>query len=118
MLPFPIPLNMQIMPPTKNIPSTPSIVKTPEHCRCGEAANLDLFDHLFPRNLGVDNEFIPNAMFDPRFMPLFMVEDFVIAFNPIGPKSNAPKEVPNFNILPYFLGILSSKMTCFQSKQL
>ena len=86
MLPFPIPLNIQIMPPTKNIPSIQYIVKNLEHGRCGEATNLDLFDHSFPRNLGVDNEFIPNAMFDPRFMPLFMVEDLVIAFNPNGPQ--------------------------------
>jgi hypothetical protein len=50
----------------------------------GEATNLDLLNHPFPRHLGIHDEFIPNAVFDLRLMPLF-VEDFIIAFDPNGP---------------------------------
>ena len=33
-----------------------------------------------------------------------MIEHFVIAFNPNGPKCSAPKEVPDFDIFTVFLG--------------
>ena len=63
-----------------------------------------------------NDKLIPNLLLDLRLMPLFMVEHFVIAFNPNDPKRNAFKEVPNFDHLPYFLGILSPNNTCFQLK--
>lgn len=88
---------------TKNIPSTPSFVQTLEHGRCIEATNLNLFNYPIPGRLGVNDEFISDPMLDLRLVPLFMVEHFVITFDPNGPKRNAPKEVPNFNHFAVFL---------------
>ena len=69
----------------------PCFVEPLKHCHSGEATNFDLFKDPFPRRLGVDNEFIPHALFDLRFMPMFMVEYFVIPFNPDGSQSDAPE---------------------------
>ena len=68
-----------------------------EHGRRIEAANLNLFNNPIPSHLGVNDEFIPNPLLDLRLVPLFMVEHFVITFDPNSSKRNAPKEVPNFN---------------------
>ena len=38
------------------------------------------------------------------FMPLYLAKYFVISFDPNGPKSNAPKKVPNFNHFSISLG--------------
>ena len=55
---------------------------------------------------------------DFGLMPMFMVEHFIVALNLDGPHRNAPKEVSYFDFfLPYFLGILSQNMACFQLKQ-
>ena len=39
-------------------------------------------------------------MFNPSFMPLFMVKNLVVALDPNGPKSNAPKKMPNLTFGP------------------
>jgi hypothetical protein len=39
-----------------------------------------------------------------HFMQLLVVKNLVVAFDPNGPKSNAPKEVPNFNLGAILLG--------------
>jgi hypothetical protein len=80
--------------PPENIPSAPSFVKTLEHGCRQEAANLNLFNHSIPCGFGVNDESIPNPVLDLRLVPLFMIEHFVVAFNPNGPKCNTPKEVP------------------------
>jgi hypothetical protein len=53
-----------------------------------EVVDLNLLEQLFPCRLGVNDECILDTMFALRFMPLFMVEHFVVAFNPNGPKHN------------------------------
>lgn len=88
-----------LLAPTKNIPISPSTVKALEHGRNKEIANFVLFDHPFPRHLGVHDEFILNAMLDFRLMPLVTVDNFVIAFNLNGPKCDTLKEVPFFLII-------------------
>jgi len=98
---------------TKNIPSAPSFVKTLQHGRHGEAANLYLFKHPILSHFGVNDELIPNPMLDLRFVPLFMVERIVIAFNPNDPKRNTPKEVLNFNLFAVILGNLFPKQYLF-----
>ena len=95
---------MQIVPPTKNIPSAPGFVKTLEHGYRREAANLNLLNDPIPRLFGVNDELIPIPMLDLRLVPLFMIEHFVIMLNPNGPKRNAPKEVPSFNLFAVFFG--------------
>jgi hypothetical protein len=75
-----------------------------EHGYGRVSTNLDLFEHAIPRCFGVDNEFIPDAVLDLRFMPLLVVENLVIVFNPNNPKCNAPKKVPNLDLLTVFLG--------------
>ena len=62
------------------------MVKTLEHGYNGEATDLNMFDDLFPHRLGVNDEFISNTVLDLRLMPVFMVEHFVVALNPNGPK--------------------------------
>ena len=101
------------MPLAKDIPSTPYLVKTLQHGRNIEVVNLNLFDHMFMCRLGIDNEFNPNAVLDLRLMPLLMVEHFVIALNPNGPKCDPSKKVSSFDIFAYFLGIFSPMMACF-----
>lgn len=51
---------------------------------------------LFPCRLSVNEEFIPNTVFDLRLVPLFIVENFVVTYNPNGPKRDTAKKVPNF----------------------
>ena len=68
-----------------DVPSTPRLVKTLEQGHSGEGTNLDLLNHPFPRHLGIHDEFIPNVVFDLRLMSLFVVEDFIIAFDPNAP---------------------------------
>ena len=112
-----VPLNMQIVPPLKDIPSAPSFVKPLEHGHSGEAANLKFFDHPFPYCLAVNDELIPNPVLTLILMPLFVVGHFDIAFNPNVPKHDVPlRRCQLLIFLPYFLGILSPKMACFQLK--
>ena len=42
-------------------------------------------------------------MLDSSFMPLFLVEDFVIAFKSNDPKGGTPKKLPSFDPLAIFL---------------
>ena len=37
-------------------------------------------------------------MFDTRFMPLFMIKNLIIVFNPNGPKGDTSKKMPIFNL--------------------
>ena len=39
-------------------------------------------------------------MFNPGFIPLFVVKNLVVVLNLNGPKSNAPKKMPNFTFGP------------------
>ena len=80
------------------------------------ATTLDLLNHPFPRCLSVQDEFILDVMFDPRVMPLFMVEDFVIMLDPNGPQSDATKEMPNFDLFEEFLPNLFPKHSLFPMK--
>ena len=91
---------MKIVSSTKNVPCFPTLVKPLEHSHCGQWVDLDLFEHLVPSRLSIKNELIPNAVFNPRFMPLFVIEHFVITFHP---KGNISKEVPNFDFLAVLL---------------
>jgi hypothetical protein len=104
-LPLPIPSDIQIVSPTKDIPSTPRLVEILEQSRSKEAANLNFLIYMFSCRLGVNDEFIPNIVFDLRLVPLFMVEHFVVAFNPNGPKCNTAKKVPIFYFIFYFCQI-------------
>ena len=97
-LPFPIPFNAYIVPSTKDIPSTSCLVKTLENGHNREAANLNLFDHPLPNPLGINNELVPYRMFNLGLMPLYVVEHFIIALNPNGPKRDASNEELNFNL--------------------
>ena len=42
-------------------------------------------------------------MFNPGFMSLLVIKNLVVAFNLYGPKSNAPKKMPNFTFGPILL---------------
>ena len=66
----------------EDIPCASCLVKTLEHGHNIVVVNIDMLDHSFPCRLGVDDEFIPNTMFDLRFTSLFKVKHFVIVFNP------------------------------------
>ena len=59
---------------------------------------------MFLPHLGIQDELVPNVVFDMRFMPLFMVKNLVVVFNPNGPKSKVSKEVPNFDLRAILLG--------------
>ena len=43
-------------------------------------------------------------MLELRLMPLRLIKDLVVPFDPNSPKSNAPEEVPNFDHFTIFLG--------------
>ena len=43
-------------------------------------------------------------MYDFRDVPLFLVKDFIVTFNPNGQKCNASKNVPNKNLLVILFG--------------
>jgi hypothetical protein len=81
-----------------------------------KATNLNLFDNPLPNHFGIDDKVVPNLVFDLGFVPLFVVEHFIVPFDPNGPEGNASKEVPNFNLFSYSMGILSPKIACFQLK--
>ena len=44
----PIPFNVKVVPPTKDIPSTPRMVKTFKHGRGRKVTDLNLLEHPFP----------------------------------------------------------------------
>jgi hypothetical protein len=50
--------------PTKDIPSTPSLVEAAEHGLCREVTDFILLENLVPRIFGIDDEFVPNTLFD------------------------------------------------------
>ena len=52
---------------------------------------LDLLQNPLPRNLGIDDKFIPNLVFNLREMSLFLVKHFVVTLNPNSPKSDPSK---------------------------
>jgi hypothetical protein len=90
---------VKVVSSIKHIPRSPRFIKALEHTHRRERTNLDLFENSLPRGLGIQDEFVPNVVFDPSFMALLVVKNLVVAFNPNGQKINAPKEVPNFNHL-------------------
>ena len=87
------------MPSIENLPSTPSLVKAMNDGRRREPTNFNLFDHLLPSYMSIHAKLIPNPKRNLELMPLFMTEHLVVPFHPNGPKSDASKEVPNFNHL-------------------
>ena len=93
-LPFPVPRNMQIVSSTKYIPITPSFVKTLEHGRHRESTNMICSNTYFQAAIAL------MMSSSHRPVSLFVVEHFVITFNPDGLEKIAPKEMPNFNLLP------------------
>ena len=82
---LPIPLNVEVVTSTKHIPSPPIFIKTLEHSYHRKLANLNLFKNPLPCRLGIYDELVPNAVFNPGVMSLF-----IVTFNPNGPKSNVP----------------------------
>ena len=82
----------------------PSLVKSLEHGHRREATNLDLCRHPFPCHLGINDKFVPNLLLNLRFVPMCLIEHFVVLFDPNGPQGNAPKKVTNFNYFTIFLG--------------
>ena len=50
--------------------------------------------------MGIHEKGIPDVSLHLRFMPLFLVENLVVSFNPNRPKSGPTEEVPNFSHLP------------------
>lgn len=76
---------------------------------------VDLFNYPILCRFGINDEFIPNPMLNLGFMPLFVVEHFVIPFDPNGPKRNALKEVSIF--FDYFAVFLRNNFPkqCLQS---
>ena len=52
--------------------------------------------------MDIDDEFIPNLVFDFRDVLLFLIKTIVVAFNPNGLKCDTFKEVPNVNFLAIF----------------
>lgn len=105
---------MQVVSPIKDVPSDPRLVKTFKQGHNGKATNLDLLNQPFPRHLGLHIKIIPNAVFDIRLVPLFMIEDFVITFDPNGPQCDATKEVHILICFQNFFHILSLNIVCFQ----
>jgi hypothetical protein len=63
-----------------------------------EVVDLDLLNHPLPSRLGIRDEFILDAVFDFRLVPLLVVEHFFIALDPNGPEHDAPKKMPNYNL--------------------
>ena len=59
---------------------------------------------MLPSHSGANDEFIPNSLLDLGLVSLFMLEHFIVTFNPNGLKHNAPKEVPNFDHFTKLLG--------------
>ena len=104
---------MKVVSSTKHVPSFPRLVKSLEHSHRGKLANLDLFDHSILYRLGIHDEFVSKVVLDPGFMPMFMIEYFIITLHPNGPKGNAPKNMPNFNFLVIFFGKSFSKDNFF-----
>ena len=58
--------------------------------------SFDVFQNLLPSRHGIVNNLLSNPVFNFRFMPLFVVKNLIIAFNPNSPKGNTSQEVPNF----------------------
>ena len=76
-----------------------------EHSHGKEATNIDLFNNPLPCRLSINDEFVPNVVFDQtRLVPLFMIEHLVVTFNPNGAKSDAEEKMPNFGFLVKLLG--------------
>lgn len=65
---FPISSDFHIVPFTKDIPSTPHLVKALGHSPNGEADDLDLLDHMFPSCFGVHDGIIPAEVFNLKLV--------------------------------------------------
>ena len=65
--------------------------------------NLHILNDPLPYELAIQNEVIPNEVFDLRFMSLLLVEHPIISLNPNSQKSNAPAKVPNLHFLDKLL---------------
>ena len=63
---------------TNDISSTPSFIGAFKEAFSWEGTNFNKFDHLIPSNLGVQDEVIPNEVFDFRLMPMFLIEHPVV----------------------------------------
>jgi hypothetical protein len=96
---------MHVVPSTKDIPSSPSPIKALEHGQSRETTNLNLFNYPLPSHFSIKDEAIPNLMFDLRDMPLFMIENFIVTFDPNGPHSNPPEEMRVFFCFSIYLAL-------------
>jgi hypothetical protein len=65
-------------------PPPEGLIEILEHGHNGEAANMHLFDHSFSSCLGIDDEFVPDAVLDLQFTSISVIEHFIITFNPNG----------------------------------
>ena len=101
------------MSPTQNTPSLPGLVEALKHGHRREVANLNLFKNLLPRHFGINDELVPNPLLDLRLMPLFVIENLIITFDPDGPKHNTSKKVPNYDHLAVLFGNPLSKHDLF-----
>lgn len=61
--------------------------------------------------MGINDD--PNLVFDLRDVPLFLVKDFIVTFNPNGQKCNASKKVPNENLLAILFGEFFPEQSLF-----
>lgn len=83
---------------TQHIPSAPRAIKTLQGFSKEFTNPYILLNHV-PSCFGIHDEAVPNAMFNPHFMPLHLVEDPVVPLDLDGPKGDPPKEMPNFRLL-------------------
>ena len=95
----------------------PQVLSNPfKNSRRGEPTNPYEFNHSFSCRDSVSNEFIPHALFDLGFVPLLVVEHFVITLDLNAPKCNVSKEMPNLNHFAKFVHDYFSKQCLFPIK--
>lgn len=107
---------MKVVPLTKDVPRAPSFVKAFEHGLRRKAANLELFKDTIPSLLGINNKLVTNLVLELGFVPKLLVEHFVIAFHPNGPKCGASKEMSNLIHFTISFENSSPNKVCFQLK--
>lgn len=114
-LTFLIPRDFHLTPSTKNLPSTPTIIKAFEGGFGRVDANVNEFDNPSPSQFVKHHEVIPNEVFRFGLMPLFLVENSIILFNPNSSKSNASEEVSNYKFIGKLLRKYFHKRVCIET---
>lgn len=92
---LPIPTNHESMAVTQDAPCPQDESNSPNEEGLHQRAFLNAFESLFPCSFAIDNASLPNDVFVLEFMPLHLVGNLVIAFNPNGPHDNASEKIPN-----------------------